>query len=158
MKKLALLLALAALAVPAAASAETSTVNAFACASIHGGAVTVPAGTQVVVTEGWATKSLGLTQDFLKAQTTTISVNGGPALDVSGFWGPPESHPLAWETSFSYPTGIVLGTGESLTFTVTTSISHRLLDGLFFASGTGGKPLFSDPGTLFEFSCTVTGA
>lgn len=158
MKKLALLLALAALAVPAAASAQTSTVNAFACATIHGGAVTVPAGTEVVVTDGWAAKSLGLTQDFLKSQTTTISVNGGPALDVSASWGAPESLPLAWVTFFSYPTGIVLGPGESVTFTLTTSISHRILDGLFFASGTDGKPLFYDPGTLLESSCTVTGA
>jgi hypothetical protein len=133
-------------------------VNAFGCAFVHGGAVTVPAGTEVVVTGGWATKSLGLTQDFLNAQTTTISLNGAPAVDASAFWGAPKSLPLAWVTSFSYPTGIVLRPGESMTFTLTTSISHRLLDGLFFASGDGGKPLFSDPGTLFEASCTVTGA
>jgi hypothetical protein len=158
MRTIAALLALAALAVPTAAHAtSTSIVSATRCAFVGGGQATVPAGTEVVVSVGWATKNAGLAEDFLQTQTTTVSVNGGPVADVSSLYDKPAPFATGWATFVYYPTGIVLGAGETMTFTISATISHRLLDGVTFVNGISGEPVFAEAGSLFSFDCTVTG-
>jgi hypothetical protein len=118
----------------------------------------VSAGSQVVVAQRWEAKSRGLVQTFLNAQTTTISVNGGEPVDVSGDYDPiaPTSDGARIFTRVLYDTGVTLSAGESMTFNLVISLSHRLHDGLTLADGDSHKPLFFGPGETFEFGCTVT--
>ena len=81
------------LALPAAARAQTAVVPAFPCAVIFGGQWTVPAGHDVVVAQRWEAKNRGLVQTFLNARTTTLSINGGAALDISGEYVPISAAP-----------------------------------------------------------------
>jgi hypothetical protein len=143
----ALALATAALAVPTAAWAYGSEVNVYGCYA-SGGQVTRPAGTEIVVRQGWATVTQGESLDFIHAQRTTISVNGGPTVDLSRSWTMPQLYGGYWTTFVFYPTGIVLGPGQSLTFHYVGAVTHRIYDGVSF----------SGPGTQIDSTCTVTGA
>ncbi len=140
----------------AASAADQSVVGAYGC-FLQGGHVVRPAGTEIVVRFGWAAKNRGLVEDFLNDQTTTVSLNGGGPVDVSGLYGDVIVHPAGAAAFVHYGTGISLAPGESLTFHLMTTISHRLLDGVVFADGENGRPAFADNGTLFETDCTVTG-
>ena len=143
----ALGLATAALALPTAAWAYGSEVGAYSCGA-NGGEVTRPAGTEIVVRQGWATATDNQNRQFINAQRTTISVNSGPTIDASGDWTAPRRlSDGTWQTDVFYPTGIVLGPGESLTFHFVISVRHRLFDGF---SNFG-------PGTVVDSTCTVTG-
>jgi hypothetical protein len=143
----ALALATAALAVPTAAWAYGSDVGAYGCYA-NGGQVTRPAGTEIVVRQGWVTATDGQNRQFINAQKTTISVNSGPTIDVSRDWTTPRQlSDGTWRTDVFYPTGIVLSPGESLTFHFVISVRHRVFDGVSY----GG------PGTIVDSTCTVTG-
>jgi hypothetical protein len=158
MRKLVLVAtALVALVASSAASATDTSIVGPGCILANGGHVTRPAGTDIVVRVGWVAKTPGLVQDFLGAQTTTVAVNDGPAVDLSGGYGAPEPSGADW-ASFTYDdTGVVLAPGESLTFDLTLDVSHRVTDGLLFANGSFGAPLFGGPGALVDGTCTVTG-
>jgi len=147
------------LALPAAARAQTAVVPAFPCAVIFGGQWTVPAGSDVVVAQRWEAKNRGLVQAFLNVQTTTLAVNGGAALDISGEYVPVSAAPGGtYFTRVAHDTGITLGAGERLTFNLVISFSQRVLDGFTLADETSHRPLFFGPGGAFEFPCEVTGA
>jgi hypothetical protein len=147
------------LALPAVARAQTAVVPAFPCAVIFGGQWTVPAGSEVVVAQRWEAKSRGLVEAFLNAQTTTLSINGGAPLDISGEYAPISAAPGGtYFTRVAHDTGITLGAGDSMTFNVVISFSHRVLDGFTLADETSHRPLFFGPGVTFEFPCEVTGA
>jgi hypothetical protein len=147
------------LALPAVARAQTAVVPAFPCAVIFGGQWTVPAGSDVVVAQRWEAKNTGLVQAFLNAQTTTIAVDGGAPLDISGEYVPISAAPAGgYFTRVAHDTGITLGAGDRLTFNVVISFSHRVLDGFTVADETSHRPLFFGPGVSFEFPCEVTGA
>ena len=147
------------LALPTVARAQTAVVPAFPCAVIFGGQWTVPAGSDVVVAQRWEAKNTGLVQAFLNAQTTTLTVDGGAPLDISGEYVPISAAPGGgYFTRVAHDTGITLGAGDSLTFNVVISFSHRVLDGFTLADETSHRPLFFGPGVAFEFPCEVTGA
>jgi hypothetical protein len=116
----ALALATAALAVPTAAWAYGSDVGAYGC-YLNGGQVTRPAGTEIVVRQGWVAATRPQTLDFI---------------------------PPGWRTDVFYPTGIMLGPGQSLTFHFVISLRHRVFDGFSY----------SGPGAIVDSTCTVTGA
>lgn len=78
----ALALVTAALAVPTAAWAYGSEVSAYGCYA-NGGQVTQPAGTEIVVRQGWAATTKHYDLDFIHAQQTFVSVNGGGPIDLS---------------------------------------------------------------------------
>ena len=161
MRRVTLVLAVAAImavVAPGIAHADTAIVPAFVCAEISGGNATVPAGSQVVVAQRWEAKNRGLVQTFLNAQTTTISVNGGEPVDVSTDYDPiaPTSDGASYFTRVLYDTGVTLNAGESMTFNLVISLSHRLHDGFTLADGESHKPLLFGPGETFEFGCTVT--
>jgi hypothetical protein len=142
------LMAVAAATLASTATAGTATVvSALGCAS-QGGAVTVPAG-QIVVRQGWASGNLGLVRDFVNAQTTTVSVGGAPAVDVSGLWSTPEPIANGALSFLSYDTGTALAAGESLTFHLVSTLAHPVMD-----QEPGGTVQVT--GTPIDFTCKVT--
>jgi hypothetical protein len=144
------------LATSTAAAADQSLVNAYGC-YLQGGHVYRPAGTTIVARFGWAAKNNGLVRDFLESQTTTVTVNGGAAVDISNSFDLPAEYPPGGFVSWTnYDTGIVLAPGESMTFRLVSTVSHRLLDGIVFENGQFGRPLFGE-GTILDATCTVTG-
>ena len=143
---------------PESAQAAPVVVPAFPCAVVLGGNTTVPAGSTVIVRQRWDAKNHGLSQAFLNAQTTLVSVNGGTAVDVSQTYDPISTGPTGNSvTRVSYDTGITLGLGQQLTFVVTISFSHRIHDGFSLEDNETHRPLFFGPGATFTFPCTVTG-
>jgi hypothetical protein len=138
--------------VPATASASTPvTVSIFGCAFGEGGHHTVPADSTITFRGGWVTKTRGQITDFLKAVSVSASVNGSAVSNTASYWGPvsqvtsPDG--LLWGSFWTYPTGITLQSGDSLTFTTEWVTSRPTYDG--FAHNPAGS-LF---GTA---SCTVT--
>jgi hypothetical protein len=159
MRKLAVLAGAAAaalVATSAAGAAGTSNVAVYGC-YLAGGQTTRPANTELVARTGWAAKTRGLVRDFLEAQATTLTIDGGAPVDASSLYEEPAPRDTGdWAAFPSVPTGIVLAPGESVTLSFTITVSHRLTDGEVFANGEGGKPQFLDAGP-FGYSCTVTG-
>ena len=155
-KVIATTLVAAALAVVVAnsATAADSVVGATNCLTVNGGQVTRPAGSTIVVRNGFSTKTYGLNVDFLKAETTTISVNGGPTVDISSLYGAPtQPSDGTWVSNAFYATGVTLANpGDTMTFTISVSLSHRFADVL----AGPGQPLFGGPGVIFSGTCTVT--
>ena len=144
----ALALVTAALAVPTAAWAYGSEVSASGC-NASGGYVTRPAGTDIVIRQGWSAATKKCDQDFIRSQQTFVSVNGSPPIDLSDDWTTPRAYsPSSWITWVFYPTAIVLGPGQSMTFHYVTSLKRTVFDGIGYAG----------PGTVSESYCTVTGA
>jgi hypothetical protein len=135
-------------------------VNAFGCAVIRGGQVTRPAGSAISITLAWETKNRGLLVNYLQAQTTTISINGGPPVDASqAYSSPSEDSEDGFSSAMTtYATGITLAAGESMSFVLVITLSHQLLDGFTLEDEVTHRPLFFGPGVAFEFACTVTGA
>jgi len=152
-------LALAATAAPASAATATR-VNALNCA-LAGGQATIPAGTEVEVGLGTIWGNRGLTTDFLHSQRTSVSINGGAAIDTSDAWSQPEPINLApfgdaWITRHTYDTGVVLGQGDSMHFQMVLDEPHLLLDLLVFVNGDSGQPVLFQP-AVYTYDCTVTG-
>jgi len=144
----ALALVTAALAVPTAAWAYGSEVSASGC-NASGGYVTRPAGTDIVIRQGWSAATKKEDQDFIRSQETTVSVNGGAPISLSDDWTTPRAYsPSSWITWVFYPTAIVLGPGQTMTFHYMTSLKRTVFDGISYAG----------PGTVIESYCTVTGA
>jgi hypothetical protein len=158
--RLWLVVALAAGTAATASAATQSPVNALGCFSA-GGQATIPAGTEVEVRLGNVLKNRGLATDFRMMQTTTLSINGGSTIDISGFWGTPEPLTLdpygdVWRTRVIYDTGIVLGQGDSMHFQFVLAEPHLYLADLVFVNGVSGKPELFAP-AVFTYDCTVTG-
>jgi hypothetical protein len=144
----ALALVTAALAVPTAAWAYGSEVSASGC-SASGGYVTRPAGTDIVIRQGWSAATKKQDQDFIRSQETSVSVNGGAPISLSDDWTTPRAYsPSSWITWVFYPTAIVLGPGQSMSFHYVTSLKRTVFDGISYAG----------PGNVIESYCTVTGA
>jgi len=142
--------------------ASTSTiVHFFRCAD-NGGQATVPAGSMVTFQSGWVTANRGLDEAFLNAVTVTASVNGTQIPNANSYWGAPEPFTppeggTAWVTFWTYPTGITLGAGQSLTFTTDWTLSHQIASGDVIPPK--GGTLHISAGSMFgTISCTVTGA
>ena len=144
----ALALVTAALAVPTAAWAYESEVSASGC-NASGGYVTRPAGTDIVIRQGWSAATKKEDQDFIRSQETTVSVNSGAPISLSDDWTTPRAYsPSSWITWVFYPTAIVLGPGQSMSFHYVTSLKRTVFDGITYAG----------PGSVIESYCTVTGA
>ena len=147
--------AIVALAATASAQAYTrptdpSYVGIVGCWK-NGGVETVPSNTPITVFAGWTATNRGLVLDWLHAATNTLSVNGGPAIDLTPYfagltqgWDP--NNPDYWSDIFFYPIG-ELAVGQSLTVAWTVSTSRAIFDGIArYPAGTA------------TFTCTVLGA
>jgi hypothetical protein len=144
--------------VASTASAADVTVNPFAC-DASGGHRTVPAGSTVVVRQGFSEQTLGILTAWLQAETTTLSLNGGVPIDLSGGWTEPaQASDGSWVSFVTYPTGVTLGAGESLTIVLTMSVSHVVPE-VFnpAAGGPAGQPSNIGGSLGSTFTCTVTG-
>jgi hypothetical protein len=154
----AALLTMSAVLAGSATAADTF-VGTGNCILANGGHVERPAGSTIVIRNGYQTKNYGLLNVWLGAQTTTLSVNGGAPVDVSNLYGAPTqlSNGL-WLASETYPTGVTLANpGDTLTFRITISVSHRIADVTNGIEGYDpGKPLFGGPGVIWDATCTVT--
>jgi len=112
----------------------------------------------------------GVLTNLLNDQTTVVSVNSGPQVDISSLYSAPsQTQPFggapagAWLSYWVYPTGITLANpGDTLTFTVTITLQHLLAEEL---NGPLGFSLGFSPGTvnftpsstgIGTYTCTVT--
>ena len=157
MKRLLLVAAtVAALAVTASSTAARPSGVLLTDCLDNGGAATVPAGTQVNLWMAWFDRNRGLVQDFLNAETTTVTVNGVAVPDASAFWGPIEDHPsgLFVITYWQYAAGVLAVPGDTFVIDVDFVLSHKLEQG----KDDDGKTVFAGPGSIFggPVTCTIT--
>jgi len=91
-----------------------------------GGQITKPAGSTIAIRFGDSELNLGMLQDFLQAEATALTLNGGTPIDVSSLFGPPTEQPDGtWRSTWTHPTGITPASlGDTLTFTITTTLSR----------------------------------
>lgn len=116
------------------AAADTpTTVSIVSCIDLHGGNVTVPAGSTISFRIGWAARSQGLDNNFLKALDLNASVDGTAIADPMSYWSAPAPTVIngssAWLTTWLYPTGITLQSGDSLTLVWTGVLTRGVTDG-----------------------------
>jgi hypothetical protein len=95
----------------------------------------------------------------LNAISTIASIDGGPVADVDGYWSAPEPvwsdlwGAIVWATYWTYPTGITVAAGDSITISYEWALSHQLVDGLVKIDDTNKLMHFTGP---YSFSCTIT--
>lgn len=160
MRKRLAVTTLAAIVLGGAASTATAAdvnVNPYTCATFSGGQVTRPAGSTIVVRQGFAEQTLGILTAWLHDQTTTLTVAGGDPIDLSNRWSEPARTPDGgWVSFVEYPTGVTLGAGQSLTVALTLSVSHVVPE-VFNPAGGGpaGQPVLGSGSSTF--TCTITG-
>ncbi len=159
MKRWLALAAIAAFAVMAgSAKAADVNVGAGACL-VHGGQLTRPAGSTIVIHSGQFESNRGNLQSFLNAQTTTLTVNGGPAIDRSDSYGAPaQQSDGTWVSLQDYPTGITLvNPGDTMTFTLAISYSRPFTEAVYGFDGyEPGAVIHNPAGLAFFVNCTVT--
>jgi hypothetical protein len=128
----AAMLATGVFAVNATADSPT-TVSIINCVLQHGGQVTVPAGSTISFRIGWAAKTASLDSAFLKDLTLNATVDGSPIADAMSYWSTPAPTVIngnsAYLTTWLYPTGITLQSGDSLTLVWNGVLRHPITDG-----------------------------
>jgi hypothetical protein len=133
-------------------------VGAFGCISVLGGHRTVPAGSMIVIRNGWQSTVLGSQRSFLDAQTSILSVNDKPMVDVSDDYTEPEQGPSAWTTWLRYPTGVTLtNPGDSMRFTFALVLDRQVTDTSDLDGDGSIDPVVpGHAGLSFGGTCTVT--
>lgn len=150
--------AVAAMTTSAAASTP-ATVDFIQCGS-GGGQVTVPAGSTVAFQGTWISLYLGQDYAFLHDVTVPASLDGTQITNTNSYWGAPQAIPadsksgVIFAMQWTYPTGITLGAGQSLTFTTDWVLVHPIS-----AIGFGPPPAVTPAGSVLggPITCTVTG-
>ena len=66
-----------------AAKAADVTVGLGRCAFLQGGQTTVPAGSTIIARLRNGEVNRGMVENFIHAQRTTLSLNGGSPIDIS---------------------------------------------------------------------------
>ncbi len=156
----------AALGAASGAHADVGTpvnVSTFGCIVTHGGLITRPAGSRIVIHQDWAEQTLGIERDFLNNQTTTLSVNGGATVDVSGQWSAAapfdlDLPALVWASQLNYDTGVTLvNPGDQMQFSFALNLKSAVPEVFNPAiGGQSGHPFFNGPGDLIAGTRTVT--
>ena len=138
------------------------TVGGFGCI-LGSGQRTVPAGSTIVIRFGFTDFNRGELTNLLLDQATTLSLNGGTPIDVSGLYPTPTQLPgSTWETLAFFNTGITLANpGDSMTFSLTVSLARQYADEMngpaaFDQGFTPAPPVFSGPGAIADGTYTVT--
>ena len=129
----------------------------FEC-DAQGGQRTVPAGSRIVLLLAWGAKNQGLVQQFLQAQTTTISLDGAAFIDLSDSYSAIEPDPQEprFITRIRYDTGVTLAAGESLQVDGMVAVSHVVASGEMFFDETTRQPILFRPDEPLAFSCRIT--
>jgi hypothetical protein len=134
-------------------------VGAYGCIVNHGGQVTRPAGSTIVIRQAIAEQTLGILNNFLQAQTTIVSVNDKQMFDASKQWGTPFlSSDGFWFAVIDVPSGVTLAQpGDQMRFTFALLLSTQVPE-IFnpAVGGQPGQPLPNGPGLVFGGTCTVT--
>jgi hypothetical protein len=138
----------------ASAADSPTTVSIVGCTLLHGGNVTVPAGSTINLRFSWVARTAGLDRLFEKALDLNVSVDGASVASPGSYWGDPfatitSSGTNGFQVNWLYATGITLQSGDSLTFVWNGVLSHPVTDGLTPGSFSGD--IFSGHDT-----CTVT--
>ena len=131
-------------------------VSPFGCLTVLGGQRFVPAGSEILIRQGYASTAAGGVKAFLGAQTTAVSVNDGLMTDVSDGWAevPVEAGSLARVT---HATGVTLrAPGDSMRFTFALVFNRPLLDPSDYDGDGKLDPNLGGPGLSFGGTCTVT--
>jgi hypothetical protein len=134
-------------------------VGAFGCLAAFGGHRTVPAGSMIVIRNGWISTVFGSQRSFLDAQTSILSVNDGPMADVSDAYTEPERAPDGrWVTWLRHPTGVTLANaGDSMRFTFALVFDRPVTDTSDLDGDGSIDPVGQgQPGLAFGGTCTVT--
>jgi hypothetical protein len=134
-------------------------VGAFGCLSGLGGHRTVPAGSMIVIRNGWISTVFGSQRSFLVAQTSIVSVNDGPMVEVSDAYTEPERQPDGrWVTWLRYPTGVTLASpGDSMRFTFALVFDRSVTDTSDLDGDGSIDPLVpGHAGLAFGGTCVVT--
>lgn len=143
----------AAVLIGTAAADTPVTVSIVSCTEQHGGQVTVPAGSTISFRFGWAARTQGLDQGFLNALDLNATIDGTPIADPMSYWSAPAPAVIngndAYLTTWRYPTGITLQSGDSLTLDWSGVLTHPVTDG--FTHGTFRGDVLGGNDT-----CTVT--
>ena len=104
---------------------------------------------------GWAAKNRGLVQNFLQAQTTRISINGGAPVDLSNSYGSIETLPGdGFATRVRHDSGVTLSAGESLQVDGTLAVNHVVPEGLL--DETTHRQIFFRPEDALTIQCRIT--
>ena len=109
----------------------------------------IPAGSEIVVWEGWLATKRGQLQGFLNNVTWILSINGNP-VDVTPYLSELIYYPgLFWGKFFSVSAG-TLGAGESMTTHYDHELKAASYDGVFHYAR----------GSLYDggVDCTITAA
>lgn len=130
-------------------------VNAYSCIVVNGGHVTRPAGSEIVIRQGYATTAPGAIGAFLRAQLTTLSVDDAPMVDVSGDWRLEDSESGAL-AGVVHPTGVVIGAGGSMRFTFALAFDRPLTDPSDYDGDGTLDPNRGTRGLAFGGTCTVS--
>jgi hypothetical protein len=134
-------------------------VGAFGCIAGLGGHSTVPAGSTIVIRNGWSSTVFGSQRSFLDAQTSILSVNDGPMVDVSDTYAEPEQAAAGrgWTTWLRYPTGVTLASpGDSMRFTFALVFDRPLTDASDLDGDGSIDPTTGHAGLAFGGTCIVT--
>ena len=113
----------------------------------------------IVIRNGWISTVFGSQRSFLEAQTSILSVNDGPMVDVSDAYTEPEQAPDArWTTWLRYPTGVTLvNPGDSMRFTFALVFDRSVTDTSDLDGDGSIDPVVpGHPGLAFGGTCTVT--
>jgi hypothetical protein len=157
---------LAALAVGVlSAQAADVTVGLGACFFQQGGQTTVPAGSTITLRLRNFEANRGMVRDYVQAQQTTFSLNGGAPIDLSGDYSAPAFLNGLWFTETTYATGVTLASaGNSLTVDFAVTLSRNFVEQfngpMTFADD--GSPIVTHPilnpsGSVYEGgTCTIT--
>ena len=145
------------------ADAALANVSPYSCIALHGGSVTRPAGSTIVIRQAFEEQTLGIERDFLNHQTTMFSLDGAPLADVSDQWSDPIQLDIGlpkpvWSSAFVSNTGITLASpGDGMTFNFSLTLTSAVPE-IFNPAigGEPGQPAFNGPGIVVAGTCTVT--
>lgn len=140
------------------AEAAVVTVNPYVCFANHGGSMTVAAGSQITVRQGFAEQTRGILTAFLQAQTSAIALDG-TTVDVTDAYSDLEQRPQGdWVSFVTYETGITLEAGDALSIVWRMTLDHPVPE-VYNPAGGGpaGQPAFNPEGSV-AWTCTVTAA
>jgi len=149
-------------AVLALASAGTTnastpvTVNYAGCYFGNGGYATVAPDSAVSIRYALGAVTYGQLRSTLLSTTITVSVDQGPAIQAGRFSAPIEL-PGGWASFWTYDTGRVLASGQSLTVRLTHTVSRTIVDG---GRDDSGRLIKYGPGSVLDPNsfCTVSAA
>jgi hypothetical protein len=163
--KLALLIvgasvvAFAALFAASRAAAADVGVSPYSCIALHGGSVTRPAGSTIIVRQAFEEQTLGIERNFLNHQTTTFSLDGAPLADVSDEWSDPIQLDIGlprpvWSSAFVRDTGIP---GRQHDVQLRADTDQRRAGDLQPRDRRRARPAgLQRPGVVLAGTCTVT--